>query len=79
MNIYVATLDTGGISYSGREFIAIGKTKKGAENALVKTVRDDGWPDIPTTGRIQHTFAALHEYFGVEVVGPIEPGSGVRL
>lgn len=78
--VYVATLDTGGISYGGREFVAVAETIEAVEAALVQAVDQDGWVaggydrDEP----IPHTFAGLRDYFGVKVTGPVEIGSGTR-
>lgn len=80
VEVWIATLDTGGISHSGREFAAVDYSRENVEAAMAAAVMADGWPescpierDTPR-GRIE----ALNDYYGIRVTGPIKIGTGLR-
>ena len=71
--LFVATLDTGGISYSSREYVAIAETDAAARQAIFEVWRRD-----PGRNRDLHltTHGELNDYYGIRVVGPVEVGRG---
>ncbi len=76
--VYIASLDTGGISYSGREFVAVAKTEEQAKAALFLAVEQDGLP-VDYDGKPLVTLRAVDEYFGIRVYGPLPVGAGLRI
>lgn len=81
MKVYVAMLDTGGISYSGREYVAVAETPDDARQAIYRAWRaehrnrraggDPAATLIPDAD-------ALNDYYGVHVTEPISLGRAVR-
>lgn len=75
--MYVATMDTGGISYSGDEYIALGMTEEEAREAIVRAFKERN-PDATDRygDEIPMTADGLNEYYGINVV-QVDPGQCV--
>jgi hypothetical protein len=72
---YVATLDTGGISHSGTEYVAVGITPTAARLAIFRAWRRNNPRGVD--GRRIRTVEDLAEWFGIRVYGPLSDGQAV--
>lgn len=80
MKVYVATLDTGGISYSGREYVAVAESVEAVEAAILKAWRKGRDKDARSPwGEEITTVEQLNETYAVTVVGPLAVGTGMEI
>lgn len=75
---YVAILDTGGISYSGRTFVAVAGTARDAEDAAADALLAGGPRETPY-GDTLRTVGDVRNYYGIKVYGPIQDGAAVEV
>lgn len=78
--IYVATLDTGGMKYSGREYVAVAATVEDARLAIGQRVLADGGGTHESYfGDVLTTPDEVDEYYGIQWYGPVTvDGPAVR-
>jgi hypothetical protein len=69
MEVYVATLDTGGIKHSGREYIAVAATEAEARDAIYAAwlAGHPGGEAGDGYGYILGSAAELGDYYGIRV------------
>lgn len=76
---FIAFLDTGGISHSGREIYGLGATADEAKAAVVKRFfRGRKSVEVSRFGDIASTPAEVEEWFGIRVVGPLADAQAVE-
>lgn len=80
--VYVARLDTGGISYSGREYVAVGLDPAQAKDALMRAYRADhrvgGFPRNADNQPL-NTLARVEAWYGDIPVIEVYVGYGTRV
>ena len=80
--VHVATLDTGGISHGGREYLAVGTTPAEAKDALMRAYRSDHRVDgYPRNADDQplNTLDRVEAWYGELLVIEVAVGHGVRI
>lgn len=78
MRYYVAILDTGGITFSGRTIIALGATEDEAQRAAFRLLMGRKRRLDTRYGATIRTVQDAIDYWGIRTYGPLAVGSAVE-